>query len=285
MLVIQNSRIKASFNSKGAELKSLMMNGIELIWQADPKVWGRSAPVLFPVVGKPANNQLLIGEQLYPMTQHGFARDMDFEVFEKHEDKIVFRLLSNDETLMVYPFHFDIRLSYRLNGNAIECGYEVRNTGREIMFFSIGAHPGFNLPSKKLNDYIIEIECKENTGRFLLSDGLLNGKSESVLKNSSSIQLDSTLFEKDAIVFKNLKSQKIMLKSKLSNFKIEMNCVDFPFFGIWSKKDCEDFICLEPWCGIAGSVGSQVPIEQKEGINKLVPGALFSRSYTMAFWV
>ena len=257
--------------------------GDEMMWQAEGSVWGRTAPILFPVVGKPFNNELLIDGKLYSMPQHGFARDMQFEVFEKSEKQIIFRLLSNEKTLSIFPFYFDLRLGYTLAKNTVRCGYEVKNIGNDTMYFSIGAHPGFALPTQKLENYFIEFEQEENAERVLLSDGLVNGETEHILNNNHILLLDHSLFQKDAIVFKNLRSKKIILCSKISPFKIEMTWDDFPFLGIWCKKDCESFICLEPWCGIAGSIGEQIPVQQKEGINKLAPGEKMERNYSITF--
>lgn len=283
MIFLENEYLKVGISVNGAELKSIVKNGYEFMWQADENIWGRTAPILFPVVGKPFNNKLLINGKIYPMTQHGFARDMIFEEFEKSKTRIVFRLVSNQQTLAIYPYVFDLRVSYTIKENSIECGYEVRNRGNEMMFFSIGAHPGFNLPTKKLMDYFISFEQDENDERFLLSDGLLNGKSESVFNKKKLIDLDVKLFNKDAIVIKNIHSKSIQLKSKQNNFSIEMNIDAFPYFGIWGKQNCEEFICLEPWCGIAGSIGEQISFEQKEGINKLLPNDIFKRKYSIIF--
>jgi len=220
------------------------------------------------------------------MPQHGFARDMNFEVFRKTDSQIIFRLTSTDETFLKYPFHFNLHLIYTLFENKIECGYEVINSGNETLYFSIGGHPGFNLPTKKLTDYFLEFDHRdENALRFLLNDGILNENTETVLQNEKVIELNKNLFEKDAIVFKNLSSKKINLKSKITAFNIEMEFEDFPYFGIWSKKLCEDFICLEPWYGIAGSIGKQIPIEQKEGINSLLPNDKFEKKYSMTFYI
>jgi galactose mutarotase-like enzyme len=208
---------------------------------------------------------------------------MDFKVIEQSNTKVVFSLLSNAETRVIFPFDFELQLSYSLIENAIEFGYEVKNRGSEKMYFSIGAHPGFNLPSKKMTDYFLEFECHENTQRYLLDDGLLNGQSETILDNQNTIHLDKKLFDKDAIVLKNINSKKIILGSIVSSFKIEMSWDHFPYFGVWSKKGCDDFICLEPWCGIAGSTDGQTNIENKEGINELFSNEIFKRKYFISF--
>ena len=63
---------------KGAELQNITANGREYLWQGDPKFWGRRAPILFPIVGKLADDNLRINGHEYTMKQHGFARDTEF---------------------------------------------------------------------------------------------------------------------------------------------------------------------------------------------------------------
>lgn len=285
MNILENDFLSIAIASKGAELKSVVdkNKGYEFLWQAEESIWGRTAPVLFPVVGKPFNNELLINEKNYAMPQHGFARDMNFEVYSQSKQQLVFRLVSNEETFAKFPFHFELLLSYTLVERSIVCGYEVKNTDAKKMYFSIGAHPGFKLPTNKLDDYVIKFDQPENAERVLLSDGLLNNKQEKVLDTDQVILLHHSLFDKDAIVFKHLHSNSLTLASKHTSYAIKMAFEGFPYYGIWCKKGCESFICLEPWCGIAGSVGEQLPIEEKEGINLLEPNTIFERKYSITF--
>ena len=286
MNILENDFLSIAIASKGAELKSVVdkNNGYEFLWQAEESIWGRTAPLLFPVVGKPFNSELIINGKNYAMPQHGFARDMNFEVYSQTKSQLVFRLVSNEETFAKFPFHFELQLSYTLVERSIVCGYEVKNTDAKKMYFSIGAHPGFKLPTNKLDDYIIKFDQPENTERVLLSDGLLNNKQEKVLNTDQVILLHQSLFDKDAIVFKHLHSNSLTLASKHTSYAIKMVFEGFPYYGIWCKKGCEAFICLEPWCGIAGSIGEQISIEQKEGINSLLPNDKFERKYSMSFY-
>jgi galactose mutarotase-like enzyme len=281
---ISNEWICATFSPKGAELKSLEVEGTEYLWTGDEKIWNRSAPILFPVVGKPFGNELLISGKSYTMPQHGFARDREFELIEQTEDAMLFRLVSDAGTLPSYPYHFDLRLGYRLMGKTLECSYEVKHTGSGDMYFSIGAHPGFRLPTGRLSDYTLVFEHPEEAERYLLHDGLLSGQTEPVLRHSTELGLDPSLFAKDALVFKQLRSKKITLMSRQSSYAVDLAWDDFPYLGIWCKSGCEAFICMEPWCGIAGSAGGQVPVERKEGMNCLGPGETFRRTYSMTFY-
>lgn len=147
-VIIQNDQLIAEIAEHGAELISLKSkeHGLEYIWQGDPAYWGRHAPVLFPFVGRLKDDQYVYQGKTYQMGQHGFARDMDFEVIEHGQEMASFILRSTPETLEKYPFDFELVISYELGGDGITVHYQVANTGEKEMFFSIGGHPAFNVP-------------------------------------------------------------------------------------------------------------------------------------------
>ena len=91
---IKNSFIKAKIKSFGAELNSLQKieNDFEYIWQADSQYWARHSPVLFPIVGRLKNDSYFYKDKKYSLSQHGFARDKEFELIKKGEDFIEFSL-------------------------------------------------------------------------------------------------------------------------------------------------------------------------------------------------
>lgn len=269
----------------GAELHSIkdLKSGFEFLWNANPQVWNRHAPVLFPFVGKLNQNQYSVDGVNYPMGQHGFARDMKFEPIEVYDDLIRFMLQSNDVSLGVYPYEFRFFITYKLASNKLTISYTCLNTGDVNMYFSVGAHPGFMIPGEKLEGCYIEFEKAENLDRYLLKDGLQNGETESIGSNQKIMELNTRLFEKDAIVLKNLKSNWLKLAQKGSQFEVMLNFEGFPFMGIWTKAGQESFICLEPWLGIADSLGFDKDISEKEGIICLGPGSEFNASYSLSF--
>lgn len=282
---MENNFLTVTVSPKGAELTSIRdkQTGFEYIWQADPAVWARHAPVLFPIVGKVKNNLLIVNDKTYPMGQHGFARDQVFTVLSETATSIWYRLVSNSETLNTFPFPFELQLGYELNQNMLHCHYKIINTGNNILYFSIGAHPGFNLPVADLSQYEIRFEQAETAERQLLSDGLFNGTSKPVLSSPTHIQLSKKLFEEDAIVLNHLNSTSYSLKHQHSNFTIGLKYEGFPYMGIWTQKNCERYICLEPWCGHADSTAGHDDISAKAGINSLEPGAVFERTYALTF--
>jgi galactose mutarotase-like enzyme len=281
---IENDFLKVSAKDSGAELISIKnkKNNMEYLWQGDPKFWGRRAPVLFPIVGKLKGNKYKVEGQTYELPQHGFARDAYFDISEKKDASFTFTLKSNSETLKVYPYKFELNIKYKLIKNKMEISYEVKNTDDKKIWFSIGAHPAFNCPldpTLKLTDYYLEFEKEETSDKYLLEDGLLNGKKEKMLNSEKKIQLTEEVFLKDALIFKNLKSSSISLKSASSPASINFNFKGFPFLGIWSKPG--PFVCIEPWFGHADMVDFSGELKDKEGIQALEKGDAFSCSYTV----
>jgi galactose mutarotase-like enzyme len=271
---ISNKKLSISVNSLGAELISLKSNSTELLWQADKTVWPRYAPVLFPIVGKLKENKFKHNNAEYNLNQHGFARDKEFTLIEQSESILEFELTANEETLEIYPFHFSLRIRYELNDSTLRVKYLVFNPDKSDLLFSIGAHPGFNckrIAGESLNDFYLEFNKQDKLVIEKLSDGLLSGETSELELNAGKLPLNEKLFEFDALVFKNTQIETITLCSVKSEQKIVMNCKGWPYFGIWTKKGSDAFVCLEPWFGIADSVDSNGSLELKEGIIQLQP--------------
>ena len=155
---LKNNFLTVTLSDQGAEIQSVkdVNSGREYIWQADPKIWGRHAPVLFPVVGRLKDDQYTYDGKTYHMGQHGFARDSKFTVEEQDDKHIVFLLTSNEDTKKMYPFDFELRVTYSLVNNLLSEHFTVTNTDTKEMIFGIGGHPGFNLPTDNgltKNDY------------------------------------------------------------------------------------------------------------------------------------
>ncbi|MFB9865146.1 aldose 1-epimerase family protein [Rufibacter immobilis] len=285
---LENDYVRVGVKSAGAELCSLVKKdaGLEYLWQADGTFWNRHAPVLFPIVGRLPQDQYLHQGKTYQLPQHGFARDKEFALVEQEPDQLVYELTSSAETLKVYPFHFALRISYRLQGQTLEVKWEVRHTGEGEMLFSIGAHPAFNvplLPGQEFEDYYLEFSQPETLSRYLLEDGtgLQNGLTEPVLENMAVLPLRYEQYKKDALVFKGYRSERITLKCDQHPHFVQMQFAGFPFLGIWTKRVGAPFLCLEPWYGIAGSAGAPIELSQKEGMQSLGVGETFEAAYSI----
>ena len=284
---LENELVQVTINTLGAELTSFMLkeDGTEYIWQADPKFWGRHAPILFPIVGRLKDNTYRIKDRTYFMTQHGFARDLPFELISSGDDYFSFRLTNNEETLAKYPFEFELTVSYKLEGTSLQVTYGVQNTDDEAMYFSIGAHPGFNWPlspdQETPEDYVVEFSSPETVDLLLIEGGLISSERKPFLRNESSFPLSADLFAKDALVFQGLQSEKLALRSLKTGKFVEMEIQGFPYLGIWSQSGSAPFVCFEPWFGLADEVDSDYDFTTKRGIQELEVNGEFACTYTI----
>lgn len=286
MLFLENAHLKVWIKPKGAELRSLVNKntGIEHIWDADPNYWSKSSPVLFPIVGGLKDDTYMFEGKSYSLPRHGFARDRMFDLRSQTKEKAVFRLVSDEETWVCYPFEFEFLISYELIENELKVSYQIDNKGNSKMYFSVGAHPAFSVPfadGEGYDNYFLEFESDEVLKQWpLTSEGLIDNIVTDIQLNNSIFPLTKKLFENDALVFKDLKSETILLKSKMSDNYLKFNFQGFPYFGIWAAKNA-NFVCLEPWCGIADGIDSNQELTEKEGINILESNAVFERTWSV----
>jgi galactose mutarotase-like enzyme len=286
---LENNILKISINSKGAELLSLYNKETQLdyLWNGDPNYWPKTSPNLFPIIGGLKNTEYSYEGKKYSLGRHGFARDNDYIVEEIDDANIKFSLYANEHTKASYPFDFIFSVSYSIERNLLKCKYSVQNLGSGKMYFSVGAHPAFRIPLTKnteYNDWYLQFEETENADLFPLDEvGLIKEQSTPFFSATSVLPLTKELFYKDALVFKDLKSTQIDIKSAKSENGLKIEFKGFPYYGIWSAKDA-DFVCLEPWCGIADIENTNGNIIDKEGINILDSNEIFEREWTIELY-
>lgn len=273
MITIQNKKLKATFNELGAELVSLinLETGKEIIWEGNPDFWGGKSPVLFPTVGALKDDSYIFEGETYEMPRHGFARRKFLEVKHSSENEVVFELNSDKETLKFYPFEFSLEIKYTLIENKLTVSYNVKNTSEKELYFSLGAHPGFAIDTKnglKYDDYEIAFSDDEKLEIHPLIDNLISKETQTINLENKTLPLSYELFSKDALVMTNMKSQELILRNNQNNHKVIFTFSNFPYFGIWSAKNA-DFVCLEPWQGIADIEDHNKDFTQKLGILKL----------------
>ncbi len=284
MQTLKNQNLTIQITPKGAELTSIFNheNQTEYMWNADPKFWGKSSPVLFPIVGYLKENIYRFEEQEYTLPRHGFARDREFIVEKSDENSVTFLLTHDENTLKVYPFKFEFRMIYTLENNTLNVMYSVKNIGENKMYSSVGGHPAFAVPLAKntdYNDYYLEFNKTETFKRWgLTPEGLIETQPFDFLTDTDRLYLTKELFYNDAIVFKNLESTSVILKPDKINQQLQFDFEGFPYLGIWAAKDA-DFVCIEPWCGIADSANHNQELTEKEGMICLDLGGSFERSW------
>jgi galactose mutarotase-like enzyme len=289
MYSIENQHLKIVVAAKGAELQSIFHKGLQLeyMWSGDPAFWGKHSPILFPIVGTLKQDTYYYQGKAYSLGRHGFAREMDFEVEGQTEDAITFLLRSNAATMEKYPFAFELRVIYHLTEAGLTTTYRVTNPANADLYFSIGGHPAFKtplVPGTNYSDYYLEFDRKLTASRWPISPaGLIEATPAPLVNDSNIIPLTKELFAGDALVFKSLSSGIIALKSSRTTHGLTFDCTGFPFLGIWAAKNA-DFVCIEPWFGIADSVDSDQQLVDKEGINKLAAGGVFEKTWKVTLF-
>lgn len=283
---IKNKFIKAKINSFGAELNSLKRvdTNLEYLWQGDAKFWARHSPILFPIVGRLKDDSYTYKNQKYNMTQHGFARDKEFELVRNEDDFIEFRLKNDEKTLEIYPFSFELYLSYKLENSSLIVFYKVINKSDDKILFSIGAHPAFNWTlneNEKKEDYFLEFENIKSTKRYFLNDLGLVYKNEELEIEDNKIFLDEELFKNDALVFNDKNIKNLTLKNINNENFVKLSFDNFSYLGIWSKPTGAPFICIEPWFGVADNFESNQDFENKKDLISLENDEVFSCFYSI----
>ena len=229
--IIKNDLVCATISDHGAELRSIVIlkENKEIMWQADPKYWGRTSPVLFPIVGGLWENKYAYKGVTYSMPKHGFARDMDFTLVSEADDELVFELHDNEETRKMYPFAFTLRIGYKLTGSKLDVTYTVVNDNEGTMCFSIGAHPAFNcdLTTDKLlfekNGEPVSDTLK--SGVIAMDSGCLSDKVIEVKTNEAVLSLSPELFDDDALIIDERQSDSVTLLRAADDHKVKVWCM------------------------------------------------------------
>jgi galactose mutarotase-like enzyme len=275
-ITIETEHLTAVVSTDGAELTSLKSKetDIEYIWQADPKYWKRHAPVLFPFVGALKDNQYTYQGKTYQLSQHGFARDMEFQVIEQNEDSVRLMLESTTATKEVYPFDFKLIIAYELGGDGIVVKYYVENPAEEAMYFSIGGHPAFNVPlvdDLSFEDYYLEPSPMKSRLMLPLKDGYVDLAQRTLGQTNTNIALTRELFKVDTLIFETKGLNSFSIRSEKSPHSITLTYNNLPYLGIWAGNYGLEapFVCIEPWEGVADTTDSTGELTEKLGIRKL----------------
>lgn len=253
--VLENDIIKLTVSSAGAEMKSLIRknDGQELLWRADPKFWGRTAPILFPLVGRVVNDHYTENGIGYEMKQHGFGRDSEFNLISQTDSLLVFSLKDSEETKKKYPYRFELRISYSIESGKLGVRWTVINPSDGTIYFSLGGHPAFACPLKdgeKQSDYSFLIDTENDAltcSKF--EDGYVTGDTYLCPLSDKKLAITPHLFDGDALVIENHQAQKVTLLDADQNPYLAVS-FDAPVFGLWSPPGKEaPFVCIEPWYG------------------------------------
>lgn len=265
----ENEFFTLGVKEMGAELTSLKSKktGIEYIWEGNADIWYGQSPILFPVIGRLLDDKYRLNGKEYAMEKHGIVRKKPFKLVEKTSDSLTFLQSDDEQSLQIYPYHFDLFVTFKLNGNALEVSHKVVNKNDYLMYYSFGAHPAFNC---KIGDYL---EFDNNQASVLNEqideESYLMDNQVELLKNEKRITIEKDTFDHDALILSGYTDKVISLKSDEHSRVVRFN-FDSPVLGIWAKPNAP-YVCIEPWWGINDNHVKKADLSEKRGIMSLNP--------------
>lgn len=281
MVNLKNNIMSVDIDTHGAEIKRITVNGEDRQWSGDPDVWEGTAPVLFPMCGGLRDDKFTHGGKEYHLAKHGFAKKMDFEVESKTETAAVLLLKSNAETLKQFPWEFEFRVRFALDSGKITVIYDVKNLSDDTMYMSVGAHEAYACP-EGIEQYDVIFEREETLNAWNLNGNLLDGTVTPVLKESRVLPLYEKYFAVDALVFKDVKSNFVTLRNRVTGKSVSLDFTGFDYFLLWQKPGAK-YICLEPWSGATPLENSSYELKEKEGITAVEPGKNYAFTHKIYF--
>ncbi len=284
-LVFSFGALRCVVSTRGAELRSLLDTQVqdEYIWQRSETVWGDSAPILFPFVGRLRNGAYLHNGKRYAMPIHGFARHAEFSVIDQHEQGATLILRDSPETFACYPFRFVLRVQFMLEKHCLHVAYTVENPGDQPLLFSLGSHPGFRLPptTRGLSDWMLAFSDTEKNECYRLDGDLLSRTPEPLnFVQRNAIPLSAGLFEHDALIFKQVRSQHVRLMHRSGRVRLSVATGGTPSLGLWARPGAP-YVCIEPWHGYDDDSTGGGELKTKPGIVTLEAGGVFRTAYAV----
>ena len=275
VVAIRSEGLSAEIDPLGAQLHALRdADDRDLLWDGDPAIWTGRAPILFPIVGMLVDGRYRLDAETYALSKHGFARHSLFEMVQHTSSCATFRLRASEETLKVYPFRFELDLTFGLAGAALTITASVGNLGAETMPASFGFHPALRWPlpyGHSRADHRLKFEHEEPAPiRRIDHAGVVKPADYPTPVRGRDLRLRDELFENDAVIFDQLESRSVGYGAP-SGPQIEIAFPDTPYFGVWTKPGAP-YICIEPWHGIADPQGFHGDFREKPGVFEVAPG-------------
>ena len=276
LVSLRSGDLAAEVNPLGAQLSALRdRTGRDLLWDGDPSVWTGRAPLLFPIVGTLAGGCYRLGSTIYRLPRHGFARGKLFELVDATSASAAFRLKADEASFQIYPFRFELEVRFTLHGATLSVTTHVRNAGDEDMPASFGYHPAFRWPlpyGRARSSHFIEFASDEPAPiRRLDADGLLSPERHPTPISQRRLALEDSLFQDDVVILDEIRSRSVIYGAD-DGPRLRVSFPDSPYFGLWTKPRA-NFICIEPWHGVADPAGFSGDFRAKPGVFVVAPGA------------
>lgn len=282
MITLHNRELTVTISEQGAELHSIRgTDGYEYLWQADPAVWGKHAPILFPICGRLPNNQYVYEGKIYEMGGHGFARFSAFKVETLSDTAVTLLLRDNEETRAVYPFGFEFRVTYALTECSLAVTFATRNTEQTPLYMSFGSHEAYSCP-EGIEEYDLILPEPHTLDTYLVSaeTGYITNETKRAFDNSNVLPLTYDWFTVDALVFKNPKLSGITMRNRRTGRGVSVSFDGAENLLVWTKPDAP-LLCIEPWWGMGVCDGDGTELTEKTDIHRIAGGETFAATHTI----
>jgi galactose mutarotase-like enzyme len=284
---IASGDLRATIARRGAELVALEYGGQPLLWHGDPRIWNRSAPILFPVIGRSPEGRVSVGGRSYTMPAHGFARDRVFHMSAADGRSACFNLDADADTLAIYPFRFCLKIETAAERAKLTFAASIENKDEQPMPFGFGYHPGFLWPADRRERarYVLRFEAKED-GRIRRADletGLMLPAPVASPLRGRTLAVDDDLFEQGSIQFEQVRSRSLWF-GPAGAAGLRIAFPDSPQLGVWTKPGAP-FLCLEPWQGLAAELNASPELASRPGMRMLAPGEVATYRMTIEIGV
>lgn len=265
----ENKFFTLAVKEMGAELNSLKSKktGFEYIWQGNTDIWYGQSPILFPIIGRLLDDKYRLDGKEYSMPKHGIVRKKPFKLIKNTDDSLTFCQSSDEESLKIYPYNFDLVVNFKLTDKGLDVTHTVYNKDTKDMYYSFGAHPAFNC---EIGDYL-EFQNNEDllTERIDHESILIEEKFPVEIKDKK-ITITDDIFKDDALILSGYSSKYITLGSINHKRTVKFN-FDSPLLGIWAKPGAP-YVCIEPWWGVNDNYDKKSDLSEKRAIMTLKAG-------------
>lgn len=287
--VLETEALRIEISDAGAELVSVTdkASGAERIWTADPAVWNRHAPILFPFVGRVTGGVYRLHGREYPMkTQHGFARDRVFSCTEASERAVEHCLCADEETRGLFPWDFRLTVRHSVDparSRVLRVDWTVENRGESTMLYAIGGHPGFLMPEGAVKEDCSLVFPGKESLRYYQADAAGFALPQQTV--TLPLREGAAPYRADipgTWIFDAQDIDEVGIAAPDGRRWVTLRCPGFPFLAVWANAK-GPFLCLEPWFGRTDEAGFAGTLEEKKGMERLAGGETRRYSYEIEF--
>lgn len=280
---IQNEFLTVKVEDLGAQLSSIQTpDGQEYLWQGDPAIWARRAPILFPFIARLRDGRYELDGTSYSISTHGFARDSVFTVTDQGPDYISLTLTDTEQTRGVYPFSFSLTVTYALEENRLKKSHRVENRSPREMLYELGAHDGFRVPGP-MSAWSVQLPGVEAVSLYPMDQQqMVTPKGESIPLDNGRLPLTPSTYGQDTIILDSPVGHTAILADGQGRPRVTVEFPDFPYLGVWtaSKPFDTGYVCIEPWSSLPDATFVGRELGDKAGVRRLAPGTAETLSYT-----